>query len=104
MFGKIGVRSTERAIYRGMKRKYGQQYADLQQEVRLGTAGHLQMQAIHLQNKERTLSFEYQRIGAALVRVGGVAIGQVPLGSSASSSAASSSAAPSAPATPSPAP
>ena len=89
MFGKVGVRSTERKIYRGLKRKYGQQYADLQQELRLGTDGHLQMQGVHLANKERTLGFEFGRLlsnqtavhqqaGGALVRVAGVPVGLLP--------------------------
>ena len=109
-FGKVGERSAERKLFRGLKRKCGVQYANLHQGLRLGEEQHLHMQAVHLANKERTLGFEYRRLlsevseGSAVVRVGGVPIGTLPANDSASSSAASSSAAPSTPASSAPAP
>ena len=106
-FGKTGERSLERKIFRGQKRKFGLQYANAQQQLRLGMEQHLHMQAVHLAQKERTLDFEYRRMlfqlsqGPDIVRVGCIPIGST---NPTNSSAASSSAAPWTPASSAPAP
>ena len=50
-FGKTGVRSTERKIWRHDKRVGGRDYADAKQRERVGAEKALQLQVFHLQHK-----------------------------------------------------